>query len=401
MPTYRYLALTAEGARRRDVLQADSERQARQLLRDQGLFPRQLVPVRDKTKSAARRGRVDNETLALLTRQLATLVDAGIPIGDALDALSRQAQKERPRAMLLDIMARVREGYSLADSLGTHPATFDTLYRSLVAAGERAGRLAQILERLADHLERVQQQRQKARTALVYPLVLVGVSIAVVVGLMTYVVPRLAEQFERSDMALPWLTRALIAFSEFLQLAGPGLLIAGVLGVLVTQRLLRRRAVRHRWHAWLLRLPRLGELIVLLDTARLTRTLAILTRSGIPLLDALKVSRDTLGNLVMRNAVDLLTERIAAGVSLNRAMTESGRFPPTMLHMIASGESSGTLDRMLERVADTQETTFNRRVDMALALFEPVMILTMGGVVLTIVLAILLPIMRLNGAMQY
>ncbi|GAB2780430.1 GspF family T2SS innner membrane protein variant XcpS [Halomonas shantousis] len=401
MPTYRYLALTAEGTRRRDVLQADSERQARQLLRDQGLFPRQLVPVRDKAKNVSRRGRVDNETLALLTRQLATLIDAGIPIGDALDALSRQTQKERPRAMLLDIVARVREGYSLADSLGTHPATFDTLYRSLVAAGERAGRLAQVLERLADHLERVQQQRQKARTALIYPLVLVGVSIAVVVGLMTYVVPRLAEQFERSDMALPWLTRALIAFSEFLQFAGPGLLVAGVLGVLVTQRLLRRRAVRQRWHAWLLRLPRLGELIVLLDTARLTRTLAILTRSGIPLLDALKVSRDTLGNLVMRNAVDLLSERVAAGVSLNRAMTESGRFPPTMLHMIASGESSGTLDRMLERVADTQETTFNRRVDMALALFEPVMILTMGGVVLTIVLAILLPIMRLNGAMQY
>ncbi|WP_106477884.1 type II secretion system inner membrane protein GspF [Phytohalomonas tamaricis] len=401
MPTYRYLALTAEGTRRRDVLQADSERQARQLLRDQGLFPRQLVPVRDKTKKVSRRGRIDNETLALLTRQLATLVDAGIPIGDALDALSRQAQKERPRAMLLDIVARVREGYSLADSLGTHPATFDTLYRSLVAAGERAGRLAQVLEQLADHLERVQQQRQKARTALVYPLVLVAVSIAVVIGLMIYVVPRLAEQFERSDMALPWLTRTLIAFSEFIQLTGPGILIAGVLGVLVLKRLLRRRVVRHRWHALLLRLPRLGELIVLLDTARLTRTLAILTRSGIPLLDALKVSRDTLGNLLMRDAVDLLVERIAAGVSLNRAMNESGRFPPTMLHMIASGESSGTLDRMLERVANTQETTFNRRVDMALALFEPVMILTMGGVVLTIVLAILLPIMRLNGAMQY
>lgn len=401
MPTYRYLALSTDGTRRRDVLQADSERQARQMLRDQGLFPRQLVAVRNRTRLPSRRSRLGNETLALLTRQLATLIAAGIPIGDALDALSRQAEKERDRALLLEIFARVREGYSLADSLRAHPGTFDTLYCSLVAAGERAGRLAQVLERLADHRERVQQQRQKARTALVYPMVLIGVSVAVVAGLMVYVVPRLAAQFERSDMALPWLTRALIGFSDFLQQAGPWLALAcGLIGVAM-HRLQRRPAVRRRRDAWLLRLPRLGELIVLLDTARLTRTLAILTRSGIALLDALKVSRDTLGNALMREAVDTLAERVAAGISLNRAMAETRRFPPTMLHMVASGESSGTLDSMLERVAEAQESTFNRRVDMALALFEPVMILTMGGVVLTIVLAILLPIMRLNGAMQF
>ncbi|MFC0268763.1 type II secretion system inner membrane protein GspF [Kushneria aurantia] len=399
MPTYRYLALGPDGRRQRDVLQADSERQARQLLRERGLFPRRLEAVRSaEAPRRTQRGRLDSASLTLLTRQLATLIDAGIPISDALDALTRQAERQRERALLLAVGNRVREGYSLADSLRPH-ASFDLLYRSLVAAGERAGRLATVLTRLADYLERVQAQRQKARTALVYPLVLAGVSVAVVIGLMTWVVPRLAQQFERSDMALPLITRMMIALSELTLTLGPWLAVLLALAVPLAVRLSRRPAARARLDALLLRIPRIGELIRLLDTGRLTRSLAILTRSGIALLEALKVSRDTLGNQQMRNAVDLLCQRVESGISLHRAMEETRRFSPSLLHMIASGESSGTLDTMLERIADAQESTFNRRVDMALALFEPLMILVMGGVVLTIVLAILLPIMQLNGAM--
>lgn len=398
MPTYRYLALSPDGRRRRDVLQADSERQARQLLRDRGLFPRHLETVTTAPRRA-RRGRLDTASLTLMTRQLATLIEAGIPVSDALDALTRQAESQRERSLLLAVGNRVREGHSLADSLRPH-SSFDLLYCSLVAAGERAGRLAMVLERLAGYLERVQAQRQKARTALVYPLVLAGVSVAVVIGLMTWVVPRLAQQFENSDMALPWLTQLMIALSELALRFGPWL--AGLLLVItpLMLRLARRPALRRRIDSALLRTPRIGELVRLLDTGRLTRTLAILTRSGIPLLEALKVSRNTLGNGLMREAVEAIEQRVESGISLHRAMEESRRFSPSMLHMVASGESSGTLDAMLERIADAQESTFNRRVDMALALFEPLMILFMGAVVLTIVLAILLPIMQLNGAMS-
>jgi general secretion pathway protein F len=398
MPTYRYRALKHDGRREKSVLQADSERQARQMLRDRGLFPRHLEVAGDTSTRAQKRGRLDPASLTLLTRQLATLIEAGIPISDALDALTRQADRHRERALLLAVGNRVNEGHSLAESLRPH-SSFDLLYCSLVAAGERAGRLSVVLERLADYLERVQAQRQKARTALIYPLVLAGVSVAVVIGLMSYVVPQLAAQFERSNVTLPWLTRFMITLSDGLVAFGPWLAGALLLSLPLALRLMRRPALRTRRDALLLRLPRIGELIQLLDTGRLTRTLAILTRSGIALLDALRVSRDTLANQQMRDAVDLLCQRVESGISLHRAMEETRRFSPSLIHMVASGESSGTLDAMLERIADAQENTFNRRVDMALALLEPLMILLMGGVVLTIVLAILLPIMRLNSAM--
>lgn len=398
MPTYRYLALDLEGRRRRDVIQAENERHARELLSDRGLFARHLEEIRGARQR--RRGqRLDAERLTLLTRQLATLIDAGIPIGQALEALASQADREAARALLLSLVNRVREGYSLADSLKAHPASFDRLYVALVAAGERAGQLPQVLERLADHLERSQRQRQKAKGALVYPLVLILVSVGVVSGLMTYVVPRLAAQFERSDMTLPWLTRGLIALADAMQSLGPWLLATLLLLGLAAARLLRRPAIRLKVDRRLLTLPRLGELLLLLDSARLTRTLAILTLSGIPLVDALRVSRDTLANACLRHHLGEVEEAVTSGVSLHHALADTGRFSPTLLHMVASGESSGRLGEMLERVAATQESAFSRRVDMALALFEPLIILAMGGVVLTIVLAILLPIMSLNSAM--
>lgn len=398
MPTYRYLALDLDGRRRRDVIQAENERHARELLSDRGLFARRLEEIRGARQR--RRGQsLDAERLTLLTRQLATLIDAGIPIGQALEALASQADREAARALLLSLVNRVREGYSLADSLKAHPASFDRLYVALVAAGERAGQLPQVLERLADHLERSQRQRQKAKGALVYPLVLVLVSVGVVSGLMTYVVPRLAAQFERSDMTLPWLTRGLIALADAMQSLGPWLLATLLLLGLAAARSLRRPAIRLKVDRRLLTLPRLGELLLLLDSARLTRTLAILTLSGIPLVDALRVSRDTLANACLRHHLGEVEEAVTSGVSLHRALADTERFSPTLLHMVASGESSGRLGEMLERVAATQESAFSRRVDMALALFEPLIILAMGGVVLTIVLAILLPIMSLNSAM--
>lgn len=399
MPAYRYLALDCDGRRQRDVIQAESERHARQLLRERGLFPREVQATGPVRGARGRGGRLDANSRTDFTRQLATLVGAAIPLAEALQMLERQSRQAALKALLLDLLGQVREGYTLADSLGRHPGTFDPLYLTLVAAGERAGRLGPVLERLADYLERVQRQRHKARTALIYPLALALVSIAVVAGLMTFVVPKLTEQFIHSGLQLPWITRALVAVSDGLLVSGPwllGLLLAGV-GL---QRLLRQVLWRRRWHRQLLRLPRLGELLRTLDSARLTRSLAILVGSGIPVLEGLQVSRATLGNQVLGDALDAAIEQVTAGTGLGRALDRTAVFPPLLVNMVASGEASGTLDAMLERVADAQERDFNQQVDLALALFEPVLILILGGVVLAIVLAILLPIMQLNQALN-
>lgn len=400
MPAYRYLALDGDGRRQRDVIQAESERHARQLLRERGLFPREVQATGPARGTRNRAGRLDANSRTDFTRQLATLVGAAIPLADALQMLERQSRQAALKALLLDLLGQVREGYTLADSLGRHPGTFDPLYLTLVAAGERAGRLGPVLERLADYLERVQRQRHKARTALIYPLALALVSVAVVAGLMTFVVPKLTEQFIHSGLQLPWITRALVAVSDGLLVFGPWLLGLVLLVGLGLQRLLRQVEWRRRWHRQLLRLPRLGELLRTLDSARLTRSLAILVGSGIPVLEGLQVSRATLGNQVLRDALEAAIEQVTAGTGLGRALDRSGVFPPLLVNMVASGEASGTLDAMLERVADAQERDFNQQVDLALALFEPVLILVLGGVVLAIVLAILLPIMQLNQALN-
>ena len=400
MPAYRYLALDGDGRRQRDVIQAESERHARQLLRERGLFPRQVQATGPTRGARSRAGRLDANSRTDFTRQLATLVGAAIPLAEALQMLERQSRQSVLKALLLDLLGQVREGYTLADSLGRHPGTFDPLYLTLVAAGERAGRLGPVLERLADYLERVQRQRHKARTALIYPLALALVSIAVVAGLMTFVVPKLTEQFVHSGLQLPWITRALVAASDGLLVFGPWLLGLLLLTGVGLQRLLRQVEWRRRWHRQLLRLPRLGELLRTLDSARLTRSLAILVGSGIPVLEGLQVSRATLGNQVLCDALEAAIEQVTAGTGLGRALDRTAVFPPLLVNMVASGEASGTLDAMLERVADAQERDFNQQVDLALALFEPVLILVLGGVVLAIVLAILLPIMQLNQALN-
>ena len=400
MPAYRYLALDGDGRRQRDVIQAESERHARQLLRERGLFPREVQASGPVRGARGRGARLDANSRTDFTRQLATLVGAAIPLAEALQMLERQSRQAALKALLLDLLGQVREGYTLADSLGRHPGTFDPLYLTLVAAGERAGRLGPVLERLADYLERVQRQRHKARTALIYPLALALVSIAVVAGLMTFVVPKLTEQFIHSGLQLPWITRVLVAVSDGLLVFGPWLLGLLVLAGVGLQRLLRQVLWRRRWHRQLLRLPRLGELLRTLDSARLTRSLAILVGSGIPVLEGLQVSRATLGNQVLGDALDAAIEQVTAGTGLGRALDRTAVFPPLLVNMVASGEASGTLDAMLERVADAQERDFNQQVDLALALFEPVLILILGGVVLAIVLAILLPIMQLNQALN-
>lgn len=395
MPTYRYQAVDLAGRTLKASLQAESERHARQLLREQGLFARQLQ-VQGTAQVLSRRQRVSRAQLCELTRQLATLTGAGIALVDALATLERQLVEPALRNLLVGVRGALAEGLGLARSLARQGGVFSALYCALVEAGERSGRLAQVLERLAEHLEQVQRQQHKARTALIYPCVLMGVSLAVVVGLMSFVVPKLTEQFAHSGQSLPVITRVLIGTSEALVLAGPWLLGAGVLGAVGAARLLRRAHWCLRRDDLLLRLPRIGALLRVLESARLSRSLAILAGSGVPLLEALQVATATLENRRIRLAMERVQADVQSGVSLHRALDASGQFPPMLLNMVASGEASGTLPDMLERVADNQERGFARQVDTVMALFEPLMILFMGAVVLFIVLAVLLPIMQLN-----
>ncbi|WP_462401282.1 type II secretion system inner membrane protein GspF [Pseudomonas sp. Marseille-QA0332] len=399
MPTYRYQALDLAGKLHKASLQADSERHARQLLRDQGLFARQLQRQQDDGVQP-RRQRLSRAQLCEFTRQLATLVGAGIPLVDALATLERQLRQPALQAVLVRLRGSLAEGLGLARSLARQGAPFTGLYCALVEAGERSGRLAPVLARLADHLEQVQRQQHKARTALIYPAVLMGVSLAVVVGLMTFVVPKLTEQFAHAGQSLPLITSVLIGLSQALVMAGPWLALAIlVLGGLAAW-LLREPHWRLRRDQLLLRLPRIGLLLQVLESARLSRSLAILVGSGVALLEALQVATATVGNRRIRLALEQVGQQVQGGISLHRALDASGQFPPLLVNMVGSGEASGTLPEMLERVAEDQERGFARQVDTAMALFEPLMILVMGGVVLFIVLAVLLPIMQLNQGLQ-
>jgi general secretion pathway protein F len=400
MPTYRYQALDPAGRTRKASLQAENERHARQLLREQGLFARELK-LQESGASTPRGQRLNHAQLCELTRQLATLLSAGIPLVDALRTLERQLAEPAIRNLLVAVSGALGEGHSLAQSLRLQGGLFNGLYCALVEAGERSGKLAPVLERLAEHLEQVQRQRHKARTAMIYPAVLMLVSLAVVIGLMTFVVPKLTQQFSHTGQALPVVTRVLIALSDGLVLVGPWLLGLAVVAAITGAHLLRKPQWRLRRDRGLLRLPKIGPLVTVLESARLSRSLAILVGSGVPLLEALQVATATVGNREVHLALGKVRDQVEGGVSLHRALNVSGHFPPLLLNMVASGEASGTLPDMLERVADNQERGFARHVDTLMALFEPLMILVMGGVVLFIVLAVLLPIMQLNQGLTF
>lgn len=404
MAGFRYEALDAQGRMRRGVLESDSPRQARALLREQQLNP---VSVQALSGAAAEGGAkragswqlrsgISRTALALLTRQFATLLGAGLTIEQTLNALVEQAESDTVRRVLAAVRGEVLAGHPLAQALGSHPREFPELYRTLVAAGESSGQLPQVMTRLADYTEDRQALRSKVVLAFVYPAVVTLVAVLVVTGLLTWVVPQVVQVFRNTHQQLPLLTRALIAASDFLRAWGWLLLLLLAAGLVVFLRALRQEAVRERWHALLLRIPVLGKLIRGLNTARLASTLAILVSSRVPLLSALNAGVGVVGNLPMRHALIESERQVREGASLSRALATSRMFPPVMVHLIAGGESSGTLDGMLERVAVIQTQEVENRVAIMTSLLEPMLILAMGAVVLLIVLAILLPIFDLN-----
>ncbi|MEE4277063.1 MAG: type II secretion system inner membrane protein GspF [Halieaceae bacterium] len=402
MPAFRYRALNTGGKLVRGVLEADSERQVRAQLRSQKLRP---IEVQTAARAEAANGnlrrhllptRIKTGELALMTRQLATLVQSNLPLADCLQAAAEQTRKPRAKTMLLQVRSRVSEGHTLAYALAEYPQVFNEMYRAMVAAGEHAGFLGPVLERLADYAEQRQHSTQKLRMAMIYPFILLGVAVAVIVALMVFVVPELIGIFAQSNRELPVLTKVLIASSDFLRAYALALLAGIVIAVVLFRRLLRDPGRRRRWHALLLKLPGISGLIIALDTARFASTLSILMASGVPLLEALRIAGQVLQNLVLRAASEQVAVQVAEGSSLSKALNRAGPFPPMMVHMVASGESSGELENMLERSAQNQERELEMTLGTVLGLFEPLMVVFMGGMVLLIVLAILLPIFDLN-----
>lgn len=402
MTAYRYRALNTAGKLVKGVVEGDSERQVRAQLRGQSMRPVEVavanrqVAVRSGWRLPMLRARVSAGDLALLTRQLATLVQSNLPLDEALQAAAEQSRSSRIKGMLLQVRSRVAEGHTLAYAMGEFPQVFNEMYRAMVNAGEHAGYLGPVLQQLADYTEQRQYTGQKLKMAMIYPFILVGVAIAVVVALMVFVVPELVGIFAHSSRELPVLTRALITTSDFFRDFGGWLLLALVVMAIAAQRLLRNPRRRKKWHRTLLRIPGLSRLLVALDTARFASTLSILMASGVPLLDSLRIAGQVLTNLVLRDDSVVVAERVQEGSSLSRALQQSGRFPPMMVHMVASGEASGELETMLDRSARNQERELEMTLGTMMSLFEPLMVVFMGGMVLTIVLAILLPIFDLN-----
>ncbi|UJJ32195.1 type II secretion system inner membrane protein GspF [Halopseudomonas maritima] len=399
MPAFEYTALDGTGRTRKGVEEGDSPRQVRSRLREQGLTPMSVSQVAERQallRMPVFQQRIKPLELALATRQMATLARAGLPIEEVLATVARQSESPRVRSALTAVRTRVMEGLPLAHALGEFPSVFPVIYRTTIAAGEQAGRLDLVLERLADNVEAQNAMRQKIQLAMFYPAILTCVALLVTVALLTYVVPEVVKVFDGMNQELPLLTRSLIAVSDTLR--DWGVLILLVLAGLIygARLLLKKPAYQRRWHDFLLRLPLIGRLTRGLNTARFARTLNILAGSGVPLLDALNMSASVISNLPMREAVSAAAQRVREGAGVGLALERSGYFPAMTLSLIKSGESSGTLDSMLERAAETQERELEARIAMVMGVFEPLLILTMGAVVLVIVLAILLPIFELN-----
>ena len=405
MPAFEYTALNTKVKEEKGILDADNARQVRQLLRDSSLTPLQVSRIEksednDKKLKTRRAGRVKAADLALLTRQLATLVQSGSPLEEALSTTAKQTEKRNIRHILSTVRTRVMEGYSLADGLKTYPSVFPDMYRATIAAGEQSGHLDAVLDRMADYTESRQETQQRISTAMFYPVILTVLSIAIVAGLLGFIVPKIIDVFDNMGQELPVMTQILIKVSDFVRDYGLFITAFLILAFFFFRQLIKIPKWRYRYHNFLLKIPVIKKMVRGLNTARFARTLSILASSGVPILDAMSISAQVVQNLPMRKAVENAAVKVREGMAINRALEQAGYFPPMTVYLIASGESSGKLDEMLERAAVQQERETDAMLTNMLGIFEPMLILVMGGVVLLIVLSILLPILNLNQLVQ-
>ena len=400
MGAFEFVALDKAGKETKGLLEGDTPKHVRQLLRERELLPVKVVEVarketRRRTGFSPRRGLSASE-LALLTRQLATLTQSGLPLEEALLAVSQQNEQPRAQSILLGVRARVMEGHTLADGLADFPQAFPELYRATVAAGEQSGHLDAVLERLAEFTESRQALQSQVRNALIYPVALVITAAGIISFMLAYVVPKVVTIFENYDQQLPLLTRIMLWTSDFLRDYWLALIVVTVAAVFGIRQLLKKQQAKRRYHRLLLGIPVVSRLTRGINTARFTQTLSILAGSGVPILEALRIAAQVVVNLPMREAVEEASLRVREGASISKSLAASKLFPPMTTHLIASGEASGRLEEMLSRAATNQEREVDGLIATLLGIMQPLLVIVMAAVVLLIVLAILLPIFELN-----
>jgi len=395
MSAYQYQALDKTGHHKKGVIEADSERHARQLLRDQALIPT-VVHLLHKQQVNAGKGKMAAADLSLCTRQLATLLAAGIPVEESLRGVSEQQEKLKVREVMIGVRTKVLEGYSLAKAMEQYPAAFPELYRATVGAGEQTGKLDLVLDKLADYTENQQANKQKVQQALIYPMLMVVVSVGIIAFLLSFVVPRIIEVFSTSGQSLPGMTEFLLHISSFIKNWGLYVLIVLVAAIVGFRRSLRNPQIKRAWHTLLLKLPIVSYLSVSINVARYIYTFSILFAAGVSVLETMRVSASVVSNLVIREAFDVAAVKVREGSSISNALKATTFLTPMVTHLIASGEKSGQIAPMMGRAAAHLDNDVKRLIETALTLLEPLVILFMGGVVLFIVLATLLPIFSME-----
>lgn len=403
MAAFEYKALNAQGKAQKGVMEGDNARQVRSRLKEQGLVPVDVIPTRSKANAKSepsvltfKRG-ISTPDLALITRQLSTLVQSGMPLEECLRAVAEQSEKARIRTMMVAVRAKVLEGHTLADGFADYPHIFDELFRSMVAAGEKSGHLDAVLERLAEYVENRQKMRSKLQQALIYPVVLVVFAIGIVAFLLASVVPKIVGQFIQMGQELPFSTQVLLAASDFVGHWWLHIFIAILALVYLSRVALSKASVRLSWDRKVIHMPVIGKIARGLNTARFARTLSICTSSSIPILEGMRVAVDVMSNQFVKQQVLQAADRVREGSSLRKALDQTKLSPPMMLHMIASGEQSGELESMLTRAADNQDSNFESLVNISLGIFTPLMIALMAGLVLFIVMATMMPILEMNN----
>lgn len=409
MGAYSYKALNEEGKTIKGILEGDSERHIRTQLRAKKLKPLEVASASGESPAASsaeglnlsatfrrRASKLSTRDLSLITRQLASLVKSGLPLDEALHATAKQSQKANVKRVVLQVRTRVLEGFSLAQAMGDNPIAFNDMYRALVRAGEGSGYLSPVLERLADYTQTSQQLQQRIKMAMIYPIVMLVVSLAVIVALMVLVVPKLVKIFEQGKRELPALTEALIGTSNFLISYGVYLFVVLIGLYYLIKHLMKDPKRLRAWHVVQLKLPVIGELVKQINSARFAATLSLLSASGVPLLQALNISGQVMTNKVLQEACDQVAAAVREGMSLSRAMENTGHFPPLLVQLVASGETNGTLPQQLDNASKDQERELEMMLGVAMGLLEPATIIFMGGAVCLIVLAILTPIFEMT-----
>jgi general secretion pathway protein F len=402
MAAFEYKAVDARGKNKKGLIEADTAKQVRQQLREKGLVPLEVNQAAQKEKQNQQgfslfKPKISASDLALITRQLSTLVGSALTIEAALLAVAEQCDKAHIKRTIMGIRSKVVEGYSLAEGMKEFPHIFDHLFRSMVAAGEKSGHLDEVLERLADYTERRQATKSQLRQAMIYPAMLITVGLLIVGFLLTTVLPDIVKQIAKADQALPGSTEFLLSVSAYIKNYGMLTAIVVLTSLIIFQRLLKQPAIRLGFHRWLLNLPLIGKVITGVNTTRFARTLSILTSSAVPILEGMRISGEVLSNSYIQKGVLVASDNVREGASLKAALDQTKLFPPMMMHMIGSGEKSGELEQMLRRSADNQDNELDNLLKITMSLLSPLIVALMAGMVVFIVMAILQPIMQMNS----